>query len=234
MESLSPGCRILCSNRDEYLSRPTVRAHFHSFEGLGEDRSGEGIVLSGRDLLAGGTWAGISRPGSVALLTNITEPAGKYDSSRGSLASSFLLPKTPSTTFRAEVDSIVSQNTKFAGFNLLLLSPRIADEHDGQPLHYDAAFVTNSGGGGEITARDLSDGERRCGGMSNGIDRQGAQEWPKVKHGTEALQEILDRATEDANEFQLAERLFGLLTWVFAHAIVLMPRSVTLHVGVPR
>jgi uncharacterized protein with NRDE domain len=63
---------ILCTNRDEYLSRPTIDAEFHKFgreaervdPGQGNDRN----VLSGRDSLAGGTWLGINRAGRVALL----------------------------------------------------------------------------------------------------------------------------------------------------------------------
>ncbi|PCH39817.1 DUF833-domain-containing protein [Wolfiporia cocos MD-104 SS10] len=204
---------ILCSNRDEYLSRPTSNAHFHSFDSSDSDRLDDGSVLSGRDILAGGTWAGINRKGRVAILTNITEPPKKYSSSRGTLTSSFLLPKTPSATFRSEVEAIVAQPAKFAGFNLLLLSVRPAETEGEQTLTLDAAFVTNSGGGGPITARELSDEERRCGGMSNGIDRQGASEWPKVKHGTRAMQEVLDSVPEDVDEGELAERLFNLLAW---------------------
>ena len=65
----NPGmCRILCANRDEYLSRPTADAHFHSFEPIGHAEDPDGKVLSGRDLLAGGTWAGVNRSGRVALL----------------------------------------------------------------------------------------------------------------------------------------------------------------------
>lgn len=60
--------RILCSNRDEFLSRPTTPAHWHSFGPSGTDDHGEGDVLSGRDLAAGGTWAGVSRTGRFALL----------------------------------------------------------------------------------------------------------------------------------------------------------------------
>lgn len=57
--------RILCSNRDEYLSRPTVDAHFHSF-GRESDAP---FALSGRDLQAGGSWFGINRAGRIALLS---------------------------------------------------------------------------------------------------------------------------------------------------------------------
>lgn len=62
-------CRILCTNRDEYLSRPTENAHFHSF-GLGPEGSSQAsFVLSGRDLQAGGTWLGLNRAGRVAVLS---------------------------------------------------------------------------------------------------------------------------------------------------------------------
>lgn len=53
---------VLCSNRDEHLSRPTQPAHFHPF---GDDQPD---VLSGIDLQAGGTWLGLSRTGKLALL----------------------------------------------------------------------------------------------------------------------------------------------------------------------
>ena len=52
--------RILCTNRDEYLARPTQNACFH-----GPDNG----ILSGIDLQAGGTWFGINRAGRVALLS---------------------------------------------------------------------------------------------------------------------------------------------------------------------
>jgi uncharacterized protein with NRDE domain len=76
--------RVLCTNRDEYVSRPTVPAHWHSFESLKSSAllkdnfletkssasvaTGEPFVLSGRDALAGGTWVGINKRGEVALL----------------------------------------------------------------------------------------------------------------------------------------------------------------------
>lgn len=60
--------RILCSNRDEFLERRTAPAHFHSFESTSGPTVDEGLVLSGRDLQAGGTWQGLSRAGRVAFL----------------------------------------------------------------------------------------------------------------------------------------------------------------------
>jgi len=205
---------ILCSNRDEYLSRPTANAHFHSFGNINDSPDGPRAVLSGRDLLAGGTWAGTSRTGRIALLTNITEPPGKYRTSRGILTSSFLLPSSPGADLQAEVEGIVSRNAHVAGFNLLLLAPkRTADDRSADTLSFDAAFVTNSGGGGTISARPLSDQERHRGGISNGIDQHGASDWPKVKRGTCLFNDMLESTPGDAGELDLAERLFELLTW---------------------
>ncbi|KAI0344468.1 DUF833-domain-containing protein [Trametopsis cervina] len=128
---------ILCSNRDEFLARPTSAAHWHAFESgpsttssstatdnEDEDVEGKRVrVLSGRDLRAGGTWLGISRDGNVAFLTNITEPLGLYASTRGELTSSFLLSRTSAATLDAYTSAVVQRNASYAGFNLLLLSP---------------------------------------------------------------------------------------------------------------
>ena len=149
-----------------------------------------------------------------AYSTNITEAPGKYTSTRGELASSFLLPRRPTARLRDEVDRLVSENGTFAGFNLLLLAPRLEHTEGADRVHFDSAFVTNSGGGGRITARILSEAERRCGGLSNGIDSAGANEWSKVEKGKQALQDVLETAAEGMSESELAERLFELLTWV--------------------
>jgi hypothetical protein len=60
--------RVLCTNRDEYLARPTAPAHFHDFGSVEQSPSGTGHVLSGRDIVAGGTWLGITRSGHFAML----------------------------------------------------------------------------------------------------------------------------------------------------------------------
>ncbi|CDO69875.1 hypothetical protein BN946_scf184884.g34 [Trametes cinnabarina] len=208
---------ILCSNRDEFLARPTAPAHWHSFGPISAVDDEQGTVLSGRDLLAGGTWAGINRAGRIALLTNITEPTRKYESSRGDLTSSFLLPKQPKATLETEIDEFVLENRgrAYAGFNLLLLSPAPSDSGT---LSLDGAFATNSGGSGQITARMLTMDERHCGGISNGIDHHGANEWPKVKHGIQTLNEVLHSLPQDATEAEIVERLFALLTWKSEHA----------------
>ncbi|EDR12529.1 uncharacterized protein LACBIDRAFT_312042 [Laccaria bicolor S238N-H82] len=203
-------CSILASNRDEFLDRPTQEAHFHSFENHAPNPESPGNILSGRDEKAGGTWLGINRAGRVALLTNITEPAKKFDSSRGELTSSFLLSDS-AHPLQDEVGKIVSPNAVFAGFNLLLLSPALRP--DGK-LSYDSLLVTNHGSGGTITSRFLSTQERSCGGVSNGVDGAGGNDWPKINHASHDLGAILrPSSTKEWTETNITDHLFEVLAW---------------------
>ncbi|KAF5348592.1 hypothetical protein D9756_009614 [Leucocoprinus leucothites] len=235
---------ILCTNRDEYLDRPTQDAHFHSFLDdpySPNSSSVSGNILSGRDAKAGGSWFGLNRAGRVALITNITEPPKSFTSSRGHLVSSFLLSDS-SSPLEDEVGKIVPSDAKFAGFNLLLLVPtppststvsKGAGTSEGrvqeprtdeaimssreQKLSYDAMLVTNHGAGGRLEARRLIPTERACGCMSNGIDGQGGNEWPKVKQATSDFEHALRNQPTDSSfsvtENTLMEKLFDILTW---------------------
>ncbi|PBK75243.1 DUF833-domain-containing protein [Armillaria solidipes] len=168
---------ILCTNRDEFLDRPTLDAHFHSF-----GRNKKEDVLSGIDVLGGGTWFGMTRAGRIALLTNITEPPPPHPFalSRGSLVSSHLLSEAPAP-----------RDTPFAGFNLLLLVPK--------GRSFEAEFVSNGGAGGPIVSRK---GEL-TGGFSNAVD--GKEEWDKVAQGKSGFAGIVEGGGD------LVEGLFGLL-----------------------
>jgi len=199
---------VLCSNRDEYLQRPTDLAHFHSFEMREQCSLPEGIVLSGVDVRAGGTWLGISRSGRVAFLTNITEEYKTYGSSRGDLVASFLSSSTH--VFEEDVHGLIPADAQYAGFNLLLLAP---SAHGENSLSFDGTYVTNHGGGGTIIVRPLTIAERRCGGMSNGVDGKGAEAWPKVQHGLHSFTSIMSAVSPSVPEMELAEKLFELLTW---------------------
>jgi len=200
---------ILCSNRDEYLARPTADAHFHLFNHEAGNDTKDGPVLSGRDTRAGGTWFGVNhRSGRVALLTNITEtPMKEFTTSRGHLVSSFLLSES-SSPLDDEISNITPRDAKYAGFNLLLLAPSSST-----PLTFDASLVTNNGEGGTIRSRALSDNERRFGGLSNGILGHGANEWHKVQHGIEYLKTSLPIITPETKKAEVTERLFELLNW---------------------
>jgi uncharacterized protein with NRDE domain len=72
---------VVASNRDEYHDRPTAPLAWWRPAPDGDE------VLSGRDLLAGGTWLAVGRQGRLSLLTNVREPE-RFDpaaASRGTL-----------------------------------------------------------------------------------------------------------------------------------------------------
>lgn len=74
---------ILAANRDEFWQRPTQPAQFWP---------DAPHILGGRDLLAGGTWLGVSRQGRVAAVTNYRDPQQREaERSRGELVSRFLM-----------------------------------------------------------------------------------------------------------------------------------------------
>jgi uncharacterized protein with NRDE domain len=152
-------------------------------------------------------WIGCKR-------TNITEPAQTtYTSSRGHLASSFLLSDSepPSRPLEDVLDKIVPPDAKFPGFNLLLLAPSWSSKQ-GERLSFDAVWVTNDGAGGAVSTRPLSDEERHCGGISNGIDGQGGNEWPKVKHGVHALCNLMKQPLSRSHtEAGVVDHLFDIL-----------------------
>jgi len=168
--------------------------------------------------------------------TNITEPAKRYNTSRGHLVSSFLLSES-SHSVQDEVTKNTPKDAKFAGFNLLLLAP--TRDSNGS-IEYDSLFVTNHGGGGTFTSRPLSSKEHSCGGISNGIDGAGADLWPKVQHATEDFDVVVHQnLPSDANkppqtEPELVEQLFQLLTCVFHHYYYLRPHSPSLFSTPPQ
>ncbi|KAJ6508252.1 NRDE protein-domain-containing protein [Mycena sanguinolenta] len=232
---------ILCNNRDEFLARPALAAAFHSFRNPHSNVASdshfnpnhpaatvaEDAVLSGRDTQAGGTWLGIApKTGRVALLTNITEPYQALPSSRGALASAFLLAQRPSTP----LDEIFPQ-AAYAGFNLLLLEAEWeASTAPAAPrLHFPhAALLSNGGAGGQLQSRPLCAEERVSGGLSNGlfVGGVGGEAWPKVVQGRALFAEALKAhgaetkaPTEDAADATLAGRLFALLRTTAAEPI---------------
>ena len=73
---------IVLANRDEFFERPTEVASF--WDG--------NKVLAGKDLEAGGSWLGITRKGSMAMITNYRDLANIKPKAptRGKLVSDFL------------------------------------------------------------------------------------------------------------------------------------------------
>ncbi|KAF9527515.1 NRDE protein-domain-containing protein [Crepidotus variabilis] len=205
---------IICTNRDEFLDRPTQNAHYHSFASNSDPNLNDcsGPILSGRDVQAGGSWFGINKLGRAALLTNITEPAHKYKTSRGSLVSSFLLSESLHP-LEGEIGQTQPEDANYAGFNLLLLAPTVKVESGAEPIQYTSLRITNHGGGGTLTSRPLEFRERSCGCISNGVDHAGADQWPKVQHATNDFDRVLRSLSPDTTETELTEELFNVLTW---------------------
>lgn len=128
---------VIASNRDEFFDRPALAL------ARWQTASGHNII-SGRDVLAGGTWLGMTPQGRVALLTNVrdlaeasTQPAPK---SRGELVTRWLESRLDADQFMAQTDS-----SAYGGFNLVLgdfqtgrwtwLSNRIFDAAAGLAAH---------------------------------------------------------------------------------------------------
>ena len=100
---------IVAANRDERHLRDTAPALWWS---------GEGSLLAGRDLEAGGTWLGVTGTGRFAAVTNIfvgLREAGAR--SRGALVTEFLQGSATPAEFAAAVERNAMQ---YGPFNLLL------------------------------------------------------------------------------------------------------------------
>ncbi|MGJ8667925.1 MAG: NRDE family protein [Oceanococcus sp.] len=103
---------IVVANRDEQHARPTAPLAY-----WGDAPQ----VLAGRDLLAGGTWMGVTRDGRFAALTNIREPAVKPGvRSRGELVANYLCRPKPPLDLQDYAQTLLDDGAAYSGFNLLL------------------------------------------------------------------------------------------------------------------
>jgi uncharacterized protein with NRDE domain len=102
---------VLASNRDEFFARPTEPLSWWT------ETTGASPLLGGRDLLAGGTWLGLSAAGRLALVTNVRDGAAPDPTapSRGALVRVGL---EAGLAGEAALDAAMSLPRN--GFNLLL------------------------------------------------------------------------------------------------------------------
>lgn len=100
---------IVAANRDEFHARPSLP--------LGHwDDAPE--IVAGRDLLAGGTWMGISAAGRFAALTNIRAPGTPAGArSRGELPERYLRSALSPQAYLSELTGHLEH---YSGFNLLV------------------------------------------------------------------------------------------------------------------
>jgi len=155
---------VLAANRDEFFTRPTQQAAFWE-----TDNSSSGI-LAGKDLLAGGTWLGLSDSGRFSAVTNIRDPsqAEQAPLSRGELPLKFLQGEISANDY---AQALTERFSQYAGFNLLL--------SDGKDMFY----VNNL----ENLVSKLEPGIY---GLSNGLLNS---DWPKVNRGRDGLRQLLDK-----------------------------------------
>lgn len=96
---------VLAANRDEYFARPASAAGWWRHDGVD--------IFGGRDLEKGGTWLGVTRPGRIAVVTNVRDVGAVHvgELSRGFLTRDALAsPTIPPEIARA----------RFPSFNLLV------------------------------------------------------------------------------------------------------------------
>jgi uncharacterized protein with NRDE domain len=108
---------VLAGNRDEYHERASARL---------ARWADAPAVIAGRDLVAGGSWLGVSEDGRLAVVTNIRNPEGPdpAKSSRGALVGDWLAEgRAP------ELAALPGYNP----FNLLLIGMGEARLYSNQP-----------------------------------------------------------------------------------------------------
>lgn len=161
---------VIAANRDEIFSRPAQSAHWWP---------DSPDILAGRDLLAGGTWLGITRTGRFAALTNYRGAELRPEAlSRGALTVQILQSGKPvADTLQALRDGA----QRYRAFNVIF--------SDGQCL---GIYESESGEGRELPAGIY--------GLSNHLlDTP----WPKVVNAKSALSVALADLPDTRAAFQM-------------------------------
>lgn len=152
---------IVAANRDEFYERPALAA------GFWPDQPN---VLAGRDLLAQGTWMGVTRGGRLAAITNFRNPAeGKpVAPSRGHLVSGFLSDEREPIGW---LKALAPQAPEYNGFSMILADRRTL------------CFFSNRNGAITTVAPGIH-------GLSNHLlDTP----WPKVEKGKAQLAKLIEK-----------------------------------------
>lgn len=162
---------VVAANRDEFHNRATAAAAYWQVHP---------DILAGRDLVAGGTWMGVTRSGRFAALTNYRDPSQMRPDapSRGPLVSDFLAGNEAPEVYLARISE---HGSEYNGFNLL-----VADRDD-------LFWYSNMGGEPKTLAPGIY-------GLSNELlDTP----WPKVEAAKSDLSRALGALPDDAHLFRL-------------------------------
>jgi uncharacterized protein with NRDE domain len=139
-------------------------------------------VIAGKDLQRSGTWLGIKKTGSIAMLTNYREPTpfGRNAPSRGWLVRDFLMGEEEPESY---IETMTAKKDQYNGFSMII--------GDLNRLFY----FSNRG-----EMRELSPGLY---GLSN---RLLDTPWPKTERGKKAMKSLLRRKDDP-----LPEEIFDIL-----------------------
>jgi uncharacterized protein with NRDE domain len=162
---------VLAANRDEFFSRPAEPAQWWP------DHS---QLLAGRDVLAGGTWLGITKQGRFAGLTNFRQPGPQAVTtrSRGMLVMDLL---NSDQALEQSLAQLRDAGPHYNGFSVLF--------SDGRRL---GVYESASGSG-----RELQPGVY---GLSNHLlDTP----WPKIQQGKSRLAKALQSLPDTAALLEL-------------------------------
>lgn len=162
---------VLFANRDEFYDRPTAAAAWW------KDKP---HIYGGRDLVAGGTWLGVTNNGRLAAVTNFRDPDAPNGSlSRGGLVSDYLSTDASTEIYLRRVSASAR---RYAGFNLIAGRIRGRDSE----LYYFSNRVEG--------IRRLEPGIY---GLSNHLLNTA---WPKVSNGLERFKEVVSKAEISGDE----------------------------------
>lgn len=162
---------VVAANRDEQYARETRQADYW------EDHP---HIVGGRDLVAGGTWLGVTTAGRFAAVTNFREepPDPLPPRSRGELTANFLESSDEPQAYLAGVHEV---GEEYRGFNLVV--------GDGT----DYFYYSNREG----IVRRLAPGFY---GLSNQLLDC---DWPKVVRGRKQLSKLSGRSFPPGDLFEL-------------------------------
>ncbi len=195
---------IIAANRDEFHARASEPAHFWT--------SPDGL-LAGRDVVAGGTWLGVTRAARFALVTNFHEPGvTRGDApSRGDLPLAYLAGADDADDHLAALQPAARS---YNGFNLLLGDLETAlclSNRDPEPLRRIAA-----GGVHGLGNRLLDSAEPKLDAARSRFAALLDQPLANLEPGLFAL--LTDRATHGPDESSPAHPWREALSAIFVDA----------------
>ena len=187
---------VLASNRDEHRARATLPlARWTSDQGA--------IVISGRDLLAGGTWLGCTPEGRVAMLTNVREATPLPTRlSRGDLPMQWLSGHISATDFLAQHDP-----RDYGGCNLIIGDFASSQWHWAS----NREFKANGAGPALIQSSNRWQSQSLKPGIYGLSNAFLDTPWPKTLALKAAMKGALDKAVASGNESDLLDPLWAAL-----------------------